>query len=136
MGPRRLLHTCCVVSNIFRHLSPSPLLLFHPLLSFPFLFRPSATICLLFLFTSLASLPTFSLFFCHRTTTTTICLWLTEVSHKQIVVVVVRWQKNNEKVGKEAREVKRKSKQIVAEGLKRNGKDRRGWKRRRGEGDR
>ena len=53
-----------------------------------------------------------------------------------VVVVVVRWQKNNEKVGKEAREVKRKSKQIVAEGLKRNEKDRRGWKRRRGEGDR
>ena len=51
-------------------------------------------------------------------------------------IVVVRWQKNNEKVGKEAREVKRKSKQIVAEGLKRNEKDRRGWKRRRGEGDR
>ena len=37
-------------------------------------------------------------------------------------VVVVRWQKNNEKVGKEAREVKRKSKQIVAEGLKRKGR--------------
>ena len=47
-----------------------------------------------------------------------------------------RWQKDNVKVGKEAREVKKKSKQIVAEGLKRNEKDRRGWKRRRGEGDR
>ena len=47
-----------------------------------------------------------------------------------------RTKRSPGKVGKEAREVKRKSKQIVAEGLKRNEKDRRGWKRRRGEGDR
>ena len=62
--------------------------------------------------------------------------YTTAGSRLVFIVVVVRWQKNNEKVGKEAREVKRKSKQIVAEGLKRNEKDRRGWKRRRGEGDR